>query len=283
MRSLLCATFVTLLVLASVATTAAADKPQAVDYVDYHGQLTDVPREALGKQSARVMVNGGELATYTTEDGSFTLHNLPVGSHLVDISLAGFRFPALRVDVSGKKGRVQTMVNDGSKKSLGVFYFESEEEAAVEETTTTGKKKATKKSPRSDDDEVEEENDEAESIAIQRQQRKKKGGKRMAGGAHDGDTVRIPCLGRHFYFEEHVPFNPMSYLKNPMVLMLGLTGFMAWMSSKMPKNEMKAAMRDINQGVSSMSDTSGKQQAQVGGGGGAAPRAVKPNAGGQRR
>lgn len=258
MRSLLC----TALLVVAMATTGACNQ---VDQVDYHGQLIDVPREALAKQSARVVINGGEFATYTTDDGSFTLHSLPVGSHLAEVSLAGYRFPGLRIDVSGKKGRVQTTVNDGSQKSLGVFYFESTE-ATAEAAVPTKKQKRNRKT----DDDEEEDEDESESVVLPKKKGGKKKGRTSAGGS---DTIRIPCSGKHAYFEEHVPFNPMSYLKNPMVLMLGLTGVMAYMSSKMPKNEMKAAMRDINQGVSAVQD-----KAKVGG----APRAVKPNAGERR-
>ena len=43
------------------------------------------------------------------------------------------------------------------------------------------------------------------------------------------------------YFEPRVPFNPMNYLKNPFVLMIGVTLVMSQMTKNMDKDEMKKA------------------------------------------
>jgi hypothetical protein len=37
------------------------------------------------------------------------------------------------------------------------------------------------------------------------------------------------------YFEIEQPFNPLNYLKNPMVLMVGVTGILMYMMKRMPK------------------------------------------------
>ena len=41
------------------------------------------------------------------------------------------------------------------------------------------------------------------------------------------------------YFEVEAPFNPMSYLKNPMVIMVGVSGLLMWMMKRMPKQELE--------------------------------------------
>ena len=37
------------------------------------------------------------------------------------------------------------------------------------------------------------------------------------------------------YFEIEAPFNPLNYLKNPMVIMVGVSGLLMWMMKRMPK------------------------------------------------
>ena len=37
------------------------------------------------------------------------------------------------------------------------------------------------------------------------------------------------------YFEIEPPFNPLNYLKNPMVIMVGVSGLLMWMMKRMPK------------------------------------------------
>jgi hypothetical protein len=110
------------LVLASVAllgSIAMGESTPAVTRPAYIGRLANVPREVLQHQSARIVVNGGEFVTYSREDGAFVLFGLEAGSHLMEIHLPGFVFPPLRIDISQRKGRIQTTVNDGSGEILG--------------------------------------------------------------------------------------------------------------------------------------------------------------------
>ena len=37
------------------------------------------------------------------------------------------------------------------------------------------------------------------------------------------------------YFEIEAPFNPLNYLKNPMVIMVGVSGLLMFMMKRMPK------------------------------------------------
>jgi ER membrane protein complex subunit 7 len=48
------------------------------------------------------------------------------------------------------------------------------------------------------------------------------------------------------YFEVEQPFNPMVYLKNPMVIMVLVSGLLMFMMKRMPKQEMQE-MQDMQQ------------------------------------
>jgi Protein of unknown function (DUF2012) len=41
------------------------------------------------------------------------------------------------------------------------------------------------------------------------------------------------------YFDIEPPFNPLNYLKNPMVLMVGVSGLLMFMMKRMPKQELE--------------------------------------------
>jgi hypothetical protein len=85
--------------------------------------LSGVKEHALKKHAARVSLNGGEHVTYATVTtdgsgtyGSFELAHVLPGSHLVDIALADYAFPVLRVDVSDKgDDRYRVSVADQAK------------------------------------------------------------------------------------------------------------------------------------------------------------------------
>ena len=46
------------------------------------------------------------------------------------------------------------------------------------------------------------------------------------------------------YFEIEQPFNPMNWLKNPMVIMVGVTGLLMFMMKRMPKQDLEQ-MQDM--------------------------------------
>ena len=48
------------------------------------------------------------------------------------------------------------------------------------------------------------------------------------------------------YFEVEQPFNPMSYLKNPMVIMVLVSGLLMFMMKRMPKQDLQE-MQDMQQ------------------------------------
>ena len=48
------------------------------------------------------------------------------------------------------------------------------------------------------------------------------------------------------YFEVEAAFNPLSYLKNPMVIMVGVSGILMFMMKRMPKQELEQ-MQEMQQ------------------------------------
>jgi len=51
------------------------------------------------------------------------------------------------------------------------------------------------------------------------------------------------------YFEIEPPFNPLSYLKNPMVLMVGFSAVMMFMMKRMPKQDMEQMQEMQKEGM----------------------------------
>ncbi len=51
--------------------------------------------------------------------------------------------------------------------------------------------------------------------------------------------LQLEPSSRIQYFEIEPPFNPMNYLKNPMVIMVGVSGLLMYMMKKMPKQDME--------------------------------------------
>lgn len=53
--------------------------------------------------------------------------------------------------------------------------------------------------------------------------------------------LQLDPISRFSYFEERVPFDPTSYLKNPFVWMIGLSLLMSQMMKGMDKEDLKEA------------------------------------------
>ncbi|KAI3863319.1 hypothetical protein MKX03_008274 [Papaver bracteatum] len=68
----------------------------------------------LGKLSnAKVMLNGGQRTSFLRPDGYFSFHNVPAGTHLVEVASVGFFFSPVRVDVSARNpGKVQAALTE---------------------------------------------------------------------------------------------------------------------------------------------------------------------------
>jgi len=53
------------------------------------------------------------------------------------------------------------------------------------------------------------------------------------------------------YFEIEPPFNPLNYLKNPMVLMVGFSAVMMIMMKRMPKQDLEQMQEMQKEGMPS--------------------------------
>ncbi|KAL6980220.1 hypothetical protein U1Q18_021863 [Sarracenia purpurea var. burkii] len=67
-----------------------------------------------GKLSnVKVILNGGQLVTFLRPDGYFSFHNVPAGTHLVEVTAIGYFFSPVRVDVSARNpGKVQAALTE---------------------------------------------------------------------------------------------------------------------------------------------------------------------------
>ncbi|KAG5865296.1 hypothetical protein JTB14_013792 [Gonioctena quinquepunctata] len=52
--------------------------------------------------NTRIHVNGGELIGFVRKDGSFTVHNVPAGSHVIEILNPEYTFEPARVEINSK-------------------------------------------------------------------------------------------------------------------------------------------------------------------------------------
>mmetsp|Transcript_16353 Transcript_16353/g.39212 ORF Transcript_16353/g.39212 Transcript_16353/m.39212 type:complete len:225 (+) Transcript_16353:67-741(+) len=121
----------------------------------------------------QVLLDGGQWKTPVRIDGSFTLYDVPEGSHLLEVAAPGWAFETLRIDV----------VRKGSSTKVKA-YFASE----------------------------------------------------MLAGRPVAYPLRLEASGITKYYEEREKFNPASYLKNPMVLMMIFVGVMAFVMPKVVEN-----------------------------------------------
>lgn len=53
--------------------------------------------------------------------------------------------------------------------------------------------------------------------------------------------LELEPSSRVAYFDERPPFDPLTYLKNPFVIMIGMTFFLSQMTKGMDKDDMKQA------------------------------------------
>ncbi|KAK4748327.1 hypothetical protein SAY87_014913 [Trapa incisa] len=71
----------------------------------------------LGKISdVKVILNGGQRATFLRPDGYFSFHDVPAGTHLIEVAALGYFFSPIRVDVSARNpGKVQAALTENRR------------------------------------------------------------------------------------------------------------------------------------------------------------------------
>ncbi|XP_073134502.1 ER membrane protein complex subunit 7 homolog [Henckelia pumila] len=74
--------------------------------------------------NVRVILNGGQKVTFLRPDGYFSFHNVPAGTHLVEVAAIGYFFSPVRVDVSARNpGKVQAALTE-TRKALTELVLE---------------------------------------------------------------------------------------------------------------------------------------------------------------
>lgn len=78
-----------------------------------------------GKTSdVKVVLNGGQRITFLRPDGYFSFHNVPAGTHLIEVAAIGHFFSPVRVDVSARNpGKVQAALTE-NRRSLNELVLE---------------------------------------------------------------------------------------------------------------------------------------------------------------
>uniref|UniRef100_A0AC35TRE1 DUF2012 domain-containing protein n=1 Tax=Rhabditophanes sp. KR3021 TaxID=114890 RepID=A0AC35TRE1_9BILA len=79
-----------------------------------------LPADALSRSTwqsdVRIQVNYGETLGFVKKDGTFTIHNLLPGSHLIQVFHVDYDFEAVRVDITSK-GKMRYRRNNSLKPS----------------------------------------------------------------------------------------------------------------------------------------------------------------------
>ncbi|GJS46968.1 ER membrane protein complex subunit 7 [Tanacetum coccineum] len=74
--------------------------------------------------NAKVILNGGQQVTFLKPDGYFSFHNVPAGTHLIEVDALGYLFSPVRVDVSARNpGKVQAALTE-TRRGLSELVLE---------------------------------------------------------------------------------------------------------------------------------------------------------------
>ncbi|XP_072963631.1 ER membrane protein complex subunit 7 homolog [Typha angustifolia] len=74
--------------------------------------------------NTKVILNGGQRVTFVRPDGYFSFHNVPAGTHLIEVASMGYFFSPVRVDVSARNpGKVQAALTE-NKRLLNELILE---------------------------------------------------------------------------------------------------------------------------------------------------------------
>ncbi|KAJ3679149.1 hypothetical protein LUZ60_017160 [Juncus effusus] len=64
----------------------------------------------------KVILNGGQRVTFVRPDGYFSFHDVPAGTHLIEVSSMGYFFSPVRVDISARNpGKIQAALTENRR------------------------------------------------------------------------------------------------------------------------------------------------------------------------
>ncbi|KAL3330092.1 hypothetical protein AABB24_034113 [Solanum stoloniferum] len=79
---------------------------------------------AAKASNVKVILNSGQRVTFLRPDGYFSFHDVPAGTHLIEVSAIGYFFSPVRVDVSARNpGKVQAALTE-NRRSLSELVLE---------------------------------------------------------------------------------------------------------------------------------------------------------------
>ncbi|XP_068637740.1 ER membrane protein complex subunit 7 homolog [Aristolochia californica] len=74
--------------------------------------------------NTKIILNGGQRVTFIRPDGYFSFHNVPAGTHLIEVAAVGYFFSPVRVDVSARNpGKVQAALTE-NRRTLSELVLE---------------------------------------------------------------------------------------------------------------------------------------------------------------
>ncbi|XP_062164769.1 ER membrane protein complex subunit 7 homolog [Alnus glutinosa] len=87
-----------------------------------------------GKLSnVKVILNGGQRVTFLRHDGYFSFHDVPAGTHLIEVDAIGYFFSPVRVDVSARfPGKVQAALTENRRSLIELVLEPLREEQYYE-------------------------------------------------------------------------------------------------------------------------------------------------------
>ncbi|XP_008788805.2 ER membrane protein complex subunit 7 homolog [Phoenix dactylifera] len=70
----------------------------------------------MEKSNSKVILNGGQRVTFLRADGYFSFHNVPAGTHLIEVSAMGYFFSPVRIDISSRNpGKIQAALTENRR------------------------------------------------------------------------------------------------------------------------------------------------------------------------
>ncbi|KAL2489548.1 hypothetical protein Fot_42840 [Forsythia ovata] len=100
---------------------ALAISPENVEGYNINGRVK-FPGSVTGPglppkiSNVKVILNGGQRVTFLRPDGYFSFHNVPAGTHLIEVAAIGYFFSPVRVDVSARNpGKVQAALTENRR------------------------------------------------------------------------------------------------------------------------------------------------------------------------
>ncbi|KAJ4957437.1 hypothetical protein NE237_024548 [Protea cynaroides] len=83
--------------------------------------------------NAKIILNGGQKVTFLRPDGYFSFHNVPAGTHLIEVDAIGYLFSPVRVDVSARNpGKVQAALTENRRSLIELVLEPLREEQYYE-------------------------------------------------------------------------------------------------------------------------------------------------------